>query len=75
MSYDKESTYYDAGGIEVMSVQKAKLTPQQYEGFLLGNVIKYSLRCNHKGTKAKDIHKLHIYSKLLEEHINEDNIK
>ena len=34
----------------------------------MGNVIKYSCRCNHKGTAARDIEKLAVYSKLLDEH-------
>lgn len=41
MSKDQKRTYYDAGGIETLDVIKAKLTPEQYHGYLLGNVIKY----------------------------------
>lgn len=48
MAKDGKSTYYDAGGIEVVDVIRAKLTHQQYPGFLLGNAIKYQLRMMHK---------------------------
>ena len=54
MSRDKQSTYYDAGGIEVLDIIKAKLTPEQYRGYLLGNVIKYVCRVNWKGGSADD---------------------
>ena len=46
---DPKSRYYDAGEIEVLDVIKAKLTPEQFKGWLLGNLIKYSCRANHKG--------------------------
>ena len=55
MSIDGKSDYYDAGGIEVQAIIAAKLTPEQIKGWLLGNVIKYSCRANHKGTAARDI--------------------
>ncbi len=45
---DPQSRHYDAGGFETLDVIKAKLTPEQYEGFLLGNIIKYSCRLNFK---------------------------
>ena len=65
MSRDKKSSYYDQGGIEVQDVIKAKLTPEQYEGWILGNVIKYSLRCNWKGSKERDREKIANYSQWL----------
>lgn len=67
MSKDDKSSYYDAGGIEVLEVIKAKLTKEQYEGYLLGNSIKYALRSNFKGTKERDVEKLANYSKWLSE--------
>lgn len=65
MSKDPNSTYYDAGGMEVLDIIKAKLTPQQYQGFLLGNVIKYSCRMNHKGTFNRDSQKCAFYANAL----------
>ena len=67
MTRDKKAEYYDAGGIEVQDIIKAKLTPEQYEGFLLGNVMKYSLRMNFKGCKDRDVEKIAFYSKWLSE--------
>ena len=65
MSKDPNSTYYDAGGMEVLDIIKSKLTPQQYQGFLLGNVIKYSCRMNHKGTFNRDAQKCAFYAREL----------
>jgi len=63
MSRDKSSSYYDVGGIEVLDVIKAKLTPEQYQGYLLGNSIKYTLRCNYKGSRRRDLEKAANYAK------------
>ena len=68
MSTDPKSTYYDAGGIETIAIIKAKLTPEQYQGFLLGNSIKYQCRMMHKHSKknrVRDAEKAAIYSGLL----------
>lgn len=61
MSVDPKSGYYDVGGIETLSIIKAKLTPEQYTGFLLGNAIKYLCRYNHKGNGKRDIEKANYY--------------
>lgn len=65
MSKDPKSTYYDAGGIETLDVIKAKLTPDQYRGYLLGNVIKYSCRLNFKGSDERDAEKCSVYASEL----------
>lgn len=54
MSKDPKSEYYDAGGIETLEIIKAKLTEEQYDGYCLGNAIKYLCRCNWK---AADYHR------------------
>jgi len=69
MSKDPKSNYYDAGGIEVVDVIKAKLTPEQLKGYFLGNTIKYSLRLNHRGTPSRDAEKLNYYSGFLNEEL------
>lgn len=62
-------SHYDAGGIETIDFIKAKLTPEQYKGYLLGNIIKYSSRLNFKGDSKKDAAKLHDYTSWLGQHI------
>lgn len=69
MSHDPKSDYYDIGGIEVLEVIKAKLTPEQLKGYFLGNAIKYSLRLNHKGTPERDAEKLEFYSNFLNDEL------
>ena len=66
-SIDPKSSYYDAGGISTMDVIKAKLTDEQFKGYLLGNLIKYSCRLNHKGEPKRDAEKAANYGKLLTE--------
>ena len=70
MALDSKSSYYDAGGIEVFEVIQAKLTEEQFKGYLLGNVMKYSLRMMHKtpDSPKRDAEKAMIYlSQLLYE--------
>lgn len=62
---DPKSRYYDQGNIEVLDIIQAKLTPEQWEGYLLGNLIKYSCRANWKGDFSRDIEKINFYSGYL----------
>lgn len=63
--FDPASRYYDAGGIEVQEIIKAKLTPEQYKGFCLGNIIKYACRANFKKNFERDIEKVGFYQSFL----------
>ncbi len=66
MALDNNSSYYDEGGIETFAIIKAKLTDEQWEGFLLGNVLKYSCRANWKNsTMDRDLEKASVYLSLL----------
>lgn len=65
MKFDPKSRYYDQGGIEVQEIIKAKLTPEQYRGFCLGNIIKYSCRANFKGGFKRDLEKVGFYQSFL----------
>ena len=65
----EKSIYYDAGGIETIDVIRAKLTKDQFIGFLMGNVIKYSSRINHKGDPARDAEKCAEYAGWLSEEL------
>jgi len=73
MALDEKANYYDAGGIEVISVIRAKLTPEQLKGYFLGNVIKYSCRLNFKNNDggARDAEKCWKYNELLKVHIED----
>lgn len=65
MTIDENATYYDEGNISTIDIIKAKLTPVQYEGFLLGLSLKYMLRANFKADKVRDIQKAITYLELL----------
>jgi hypothetical protein len=69
MSKDKKSNYYDAGEIETIDVIKAKLTLEQYTGYLLGNAIKYACRLNFKGSAKRDSEKLKNYSRWVADQV------
>jgi hypothetical protein len=58
--------HYITGGIETIDFIQAKLTHEQFIGYLLGNIIKYSSRYGHKGQDVQDAGKLRWYSAKLE---------
>jgi len=66
MSQDPQSEYYDIGGLETVDILKAKLTPEQYRGFLMGNALKYLCRANWKHPEPlRDLDKCGMYITLL----------
>jgi hypothetical protein len=67
---DEQAEHHSAGGIESIDVMQAKLTRDQFLGFLLGNVLKYALRANFKNQWKADIRKLAIYAGRLNDEVN-----
>ena len=66
MSVDDKASYYDAGGIEVIDIIRAKLSEEGFKGYLQGNIIKYACRAGHKPDCFKrDIEKIATYARLL----------
>jgi hypothetical protein len=57
--------HYKVGGIETIEFIKAKLTFEEYQGYLKGNVLKYASRIGHKGDPVVDAGKLNWYSTAL----------
>jgi hypothetical protein len=53
--------HYTAGGIETIDYIKAKLTPEEYVGYLKGNVIKYTSRAGKKDDMVQDLEKAQWY--------------
>lgn len=56
--------HYTTGGIETLDFIKAKLTPEGFEGFLVGNILKYISRYRHKNG-VEDLKKARYYLELL----------
>ena len=70
MSADENSTYYDAGGIETINIIKSKLTPEQFQGYLLGNGLKYLCRMMHKSVDPyRDADKASHYINWLKQEL------
>lgn len=61
-------SHYTAGGIEVIEIMKAKLTPEQFEGYLRGNLMKYTMRDQYKGG-LEDLKKARAYLNWLIEEV------
>jgi hypothetical protein len=49
--------HYTVGGIETIDYIKAKLTPEEFIGYLKGNVIKYTSRAGKKQDMIQDLEK------------------
>ena len=58
--------HYLKGGLECIQVIKAQLTPEQYKGYLYGNVIKYMWRWQDKNGE-EDLRKAEHYLQWLRE--------
>ena len=67
---DEQAEYHSAGGIESIVVMAAKMTREQFLGYLLGNVLKYALRANFKNQWKADIRKLSVYAVRLNDEVN-----
>ncbi|MFZ3004177.1 MAG: DUF3310 domain-containing protein [Undibacterium umbellatum] len=58
--------HYTSGGLEFIDILRAKLTPDEYQGFLKGNVLKYVIRGGLKNG-TQDYEKAAVYAKWLVE--------
>ena len=57
--------HYTVGGIETIDYIQAKLTPEEFRGYLKGNALKYASRTGHKGNPEEDLGKMLWYSERL----------
>ena len=53
-------SHYTFGKVETIDYIKDKLTPEQFEGYCMGNVIKYVSRYRHKNG-IEDLKKARVY--------------
>ena len=68
MTHDPKSSYYGAGDLEVFAIMKAKLTPDQYKGYMIGAAMKYICRCNFKHDSIeRDVEKAISHLQKLQE--------
>lgn len=59
--------HYMAGGIETIDYIKAKLSKEEFIGYLKGNALKYLSRASFKGELVEDINKHCWYANKLVE--------
>ena len=62
-------------GIETIKVIRAKLTDQEYKGYLKGTIMKYNTRLGLKGSTEDEINdagKLRWYAQVLEDFLREE---
>ena len=69
---DHPSHYSSSGGIECIDAIESALTPEEFEGFCKGNIIKYVWRENHKGGN-EDLRKAVWYLQRLIQNGRDDN--
>lgn len=60
--------HYCYGGIETIEYIRAKLSPDEYRGYMKGSVLKYLSRAGHKDDATQDLKKAQWYlNRLIEE--------
>lgn len=57
--------HYTSSGIECIDAIRAALTPEEWRGYIKGNVFKYLWRMNRKGDKIQDSEKARWYLNRL----------
>lgn len=57
--------HYKMGGIETIAFIEAKLSNDEYKGYLKGNIIKYLSRATKKGNESQDYRKAMWYLEKL----------
>lgn len=61
----EQAKHYQTGQQQPIEVMQNTMNPEQFAGFLLGNVIKYAMRMNHKGKMREDAGKCRQYAEWL----------
>lgn len=67
----KHPGHYTVGDIEVIDYIRDKLTPAEFTGYCIGNVIKYVSRWRHKGG-TEDLRKAEVYLNWAIDNLTED---
>lgn len=65
----KHYAIFADGSMESIDVIRAALTPEEYKGFLKGNILKYRLRAGGKDAISQEIAKADNYNRMLREFV------
>lgn len=57
-----DATHYQKLQQQPIEIMQTLMTPEQFKGFLWGNVIKYALRCGLKDAPEKEMQKVRQYA-------------
>lgn len=63
--------HYTSGGIETIDYIKAKMSPDEYIGYLRGNILKYTSRIGLKGNPTEDAGKIVWYANELHKYLSQ----
>lgn len=69
------ATHYQLFLEQPIELMQKLMSPEEFRGFLLGNVIKYSLRFGHKDDIKSEAGKIAQYGKWLQQAVNGETIK
>jgi hypothetical protein len=61
--------HYTSGGIEVIDYIKAKMSVEEYIGYIRGNIFKYTSRLGLKGDPIEDSGKIAWYANELHKYL------
>jgi hypothetical protein len=67
--------HYDRGTVQPIDFMEGSFTPDEYRGYLKGNVIKYVSRYRYKGTPEADLVKAQTYLAWLREFEQKQTVK
>lgn len=64
-----DSHYAGMEGLQPIEIMQMTMTKQQFEGFLIGNIVKYTMRAGNKAgePKEKDLAKAKRYKEWLDQ--------
>lgn len=58
----KEAIHYQNSAVQPIEFCQAVMSKEQFDGFLLGNIIKYRMRAEYKGKYEEDMQKANQYA-------------
>lgn len=66
--------HYTVGGVETLDVIEAKLSQSEFQGYCLGNILKYLMRAGYKGKQLEDLKKAQFYlNRMIDSYESSDN--
>ena len=69
----EDNKYFDShytGRVQPIEVMQSEMSKEQFEGFILGNIVKYALRFGKKDEKKKEAAKILRYAQWLNDLVN-----